>query len=256
MDEPAWAPDILFGYLPLLDYDLQRHGPRSQPAAAAWQALDELLGALVERAARAGYDVLLAGEYAVGPVHGEAVLLNRHLREAGLFQVRKIGRRTYPDFFGSSAFAVVDHEIAHVYVRDPQRRPEVRFTLEAVDGVAQILDRPDQAARHVDHPAAGDFLLVAVEGRWFAYPWWTDPREEPDFAGHVDIHNKPGFDPCELFAGRLPIRVSRDTSRVRGSHGAARPDRGVAWGATFDLPGSPATFLELARALRDYLNAV
>ena len=54
-------------------------------------------------------------------------------------------------------------------------------------------------------------LLPAKRGAWCEYKWWTDDREAPDFASHVDIHNKPGFDPKELFF------FNRGT--VRGTHG-------------------------------------
>ncbi|MBR1837233.1 MAG: hypothetical protein IJ783_08085, partial [Kiritimatiellae bacterium] len=70
--------------------------------------------------------------------------------------------------------------------------------------------------------AAGDLLFVAPGGSWCAYPWWTDRREAPDYATHIDIHNKPGYDPCELFFDRGPWlhpRTCQDASRIRGTHG-------------------------------------
>jgi hypothetical protein len=48
-------------------------------------------------------------------------------------------------------------------------------------------------------------------GSWCDYAWWTDKREAPDFASHVDIHNKPGYDPKELFFFNRGI--------VKGTHG-------------------------------------
>jgi predicted AlkP superfamily pyrophosphatase or phosphodiesterase len=254
MSEPAWAPDILFGYIPHLDYDLQRHGPGSPQAAAALDTLDALLEILARRAEAHGYDVLVVGDYAIGPVVHGAVFPNRALRETGLFEARRIGRRTYPDFFGSAAFAVVDHEVAHVVVRDPGRQAEVQKILQGLTGVAEVLDRSAQAVLGVDHMNGGDLLLVAEEGAWFAYPWWTDPAEEPDFSGHIDIHNKPGFDPCELFMGRFPTRVTRDTSKVRGSHGRSGPGREIAWGTTVSFADRPNRYIDLAASLCDHLN--
>ena len=96
------------------------------------------------------------------------------------------------------------------------------------------------------------FTLLAAPGRWFAYPWWTQKGQAPDFAAHVDIHNKPGYDPCELFFGWPPPSVSQDTSRIRGSHGGVGPGREIAWASTLPL-GEVGTLLELAKAVRDFL---
>jgi hypothetical protein len=97
-------------------------------------------------------------------------------------------------------------------------------------------------------------MIVAEADRWFAYPWWTSAREAPDYARHVDIHNKPGFDPCELLFGWPPMSVSLNTARVKGSHGRAGDGCEVAWGATFDLPGEPANATELGARVRDWLG--
>ena len=238
------APDILFTYLPHLDYDLQRHGPASPRAAAALETLLACLEGLTAAATAAGFTWLVTGDYAMGAADGGAVFPNRALREAGLFRVRPVKRMTYPDFFSSPALAVTDHEVAHVYVQDIERSREAASCLAALPGVERVLDREAQAEMGCDHANGGDLLAVAEEGRWFAYPWWTDPGEAPDYARHVDIHNKPGFDPCELFFGWPPLSVSLDTNKVKGTHGRAGPNRRVAWAASFepdrdtrDVPG-------------------
>jgi len=254
MRTPEWAPNLLLGYLPHLDYDLQRHGPGSEKVAKAVEQLDTYLSQIIATAANNGYEVLIAGDYAIGPVTSDPVFPNRALREAGLFDVVNVGRRTYPDFFGSAAFAMADHEIAHVYVPNPDRGKEALQVLAALPGVDEVLDAEAQRERDVFHASSGNFLLVANPGRWFAYPWWIEKEEEPDFASHVDIHNKPGFDPCELFFGWPPPGVSRNPRRVRGSHGRAGSDRQVAWTTTIDLPENPATFLDLAAALEAWIN--
>ena len=120
MGKPEFAPDLLLTYLPHLDYDLQRHGPESEKAQ---DALDFLLGYLTRlRAACAdfGYDFLFFGDYAMEPVQRGAVFPNRRLREAGLFEVRDIREMAYTDFHTSRAFAVADHQVAHVYCRDAE----------------------------------------------------------------------------------------------------------------------------------------
>jgi hypothetical protein len=248
------APDLLLTYLPTLDYDLQRWGPGHPKAAAAIARLSGQLGPLVRAARAKDYEVVVLGDYAIAATPGGAVFPNRELREAGLMSVRDIGGRLYPDFHTSRAFAVIDHEIAHVYVKDPADLPAARRALEAVSGVAEVLDRPAQAARGLDHANSGELVLVAREGNWLAYPWWTDKRQSPDFASHVDIHNKPGYDPCELFFGWPPMSVSQNTARIKGSHGRIGAGREVAWAGTIALTRTPSNLLELADAVRDWLD--
>ncbi len=252
LDDPELAPDLCFTYLPALDYDLQRHGPGDPRTARAVTAVVRELTQLKAAAAQHGYACLIFGDYAIGPVN-RAVFPNRVLRDAGLLVTREVRGRLYADLNESPAFALVDHEIAHVHVRSPSLLTAAARTLRAMDGVGEVLDRAAQKAAGIDHERGGDLVLVALPGFWFAYPWWAADREAPDYAGHVDIHNKPGYDPCELFFGWPPGTVSRNTARIRGSHGRVGADRRTAWAATADL-GQPANMLELAAALRARLE--
>ena len=95
---------------------------------------------------------------------------------------------------------------------------------------------------------------MAEKGTWFAYPWWTDRREAPDFASHVDIHNKPGYDPCELFFGWPPMSVGMNPDRIKGSHGRVDERLQVAWSSSVEFAMSPRTSLELAKAVRDWIE--
>jgi len=254
MGAPDIAPDLLLSYIPHLDYDLQRHGPESEEAA---KSLDILLGYLTRLKAACndfGYDWIFVGDYAIEPVKRGAIFPNRALRAAGLFHVRDIRRMAYTDFFTSPAFAVVDHQIAHVYCRDAQAIESARACLQALPGVAAVLDRGEQAQRGIAHPRSGDLVLAAEEGAWFAYPWF-DKREAPDYAGHVDIHNKPGYDPCELFFGWPPGSVSFDTSKIRGSHGNVGEGFEVAWTSSLPLEPAPASLLDLAHATQRWMEA-
>lgn len=253
LDDTELAPDLCFTYLPALDYDLQRYGPRSPRIAASLKALAGELERLRDAAARHGYALLVFGDYAIGPVN-RAACPNRVLREAGLLNTRTVGGRLYADLADSAAFAMVDHEVAHVYVRVPDMVGAVARVLNAMEGVECVMDRAAQKAAGLDHPRGGDLLIQALPGFWFAYPWWTQDREAPDYAGHVDIHNKPGYDPCELFFGWPPGTVSRNPNRVLGSHGRADATRRATWTATADL-GQPATLVELAAALQARLEA-
>jgi predicted AlkP superfamily pyrophosphatase or phosphodiesterase len=240
-------------YLPGLDYDLQRVGPEHPKAAKALEAVRRELAMLFESAQQNGCEAVAFGDYAITPVTRGAVFPNRRLREAGLFAVRELRGMAYPDFHQSAAFALADHQVALVTCFDSAALARVADTLRGLDGVAQVLDRDGQAALGVDHPRAGDLLLVAQPGAWFAYPWWTDPREAPDYATHVDIHNKPGYDPCELFFGRTPFGVSLDTAKVRGTHGLTGSGCEAALAST--LPLKAESLLDLSHELRAWLEA-
>ena len=247
------APDLCLTYLPTLDYDFQRFGPDHDKCRKAKDALNGQLRRLVASAARHGYEVVVFGDYAVGPV-AEAVYLNRVLCGAGLMATRRVKGMLYSDFHSSRAFAVVDHEVAHVYVSDPADVASVAELLSATAGVGEVLDGRAKRAAGLNHTNSGELVVVAEAGKWFAYPWWRDKRRRPDYATHVDIHSKPGFDPCELLFGWPPMSTGQRPDRIGGSHGRVRPDREVTWAATFDPENEPGNLIDLAAAVRDRLE--
>lgn len=255
MAMPDLAPELLLTYLPHLDYDQQRYGPNHSKVDQAVREMSTYLSELYERAREHDYDMVVVGDYAIGPVTGEPVYPNRALREAGLFGVQTVRGMAYPDLFAGRAFAMVDHEVAHVYVPEKTNLDRARRILDTLDGVAHVLDRPAQSAWRVDHEQSGDFVLIAEEGRWFAYPWWQDRAEAPDFAAHVDIHNKPGFDACELFFGWPPGAVSTNPLRVKGSHGRTGEGRKLAWASTIDFATSPRDLADLGRLVGGWCDA-
>jgi len=250
--DAEFAPDLLFSYLPHLDYALQRHGPGGAQARKSLDFTLRCIDRMKSEAQARGYHWLFYGDYAIQPVSG-AVFPNRRLREAGLLDTRQIKRMLYADLFSSPAFAMVDHQIAHVYTRDATATAAARDALTGLPGIEAILDRDDQAPLGLDHPRSGDLLLIAQAGQWFAYPWWTRKQEAPDFATHVDIHNKPGYDPCELFFGWPPPSVSMNTARIRGSHG--RPGDSVAWISSLDFAAEPSSMLDVARFTKAWLDS-
>ena len=141
--------------------------------------------------------------------------------------MRPVAGRAYPDFYTSRAFAMCDHEIAHVYVKDADLIPKVVALFETTGEYETVEIRSDQDWAHA---SAGEILLVAKKGSWCAYPWWNDRREAPDWATHIDIHNKPGYDPCELFFDRsFPPKTCQDWSRIKGTHGRIST---IAWAST------------------------
>ena len=223
----AHEPDIAFLYLPTLDYETQRHGPDSPAADKALEEFRRQLAQIVDFASRKGSSLTVCGDYEISAVDRPPALPNATLRGAGYFNVRPVAGRAYPDFYTSRAFAMCDHEIAHVYVKDADLIPKVVAIFEATGEYETVEIRSDQEWAHA---SAGEILLVAKKGGWCAYPWWNDRREAPDWATHIDIHNKPGYDPCELFFDRsFPPKTCQDWSRIKGTHGRIST---IAWAST------------------------
>ena len=206
-------PDLLWVYVPHLDYAGLRHGPGEQLREQVG-VVDDLVGEFLDALRDDRWDetaLALVSEYGFHAVD-HPVFPNRALREAGLLETADDGD---VDLSASEAFAMVDHQVAHVYADEPE---DARAALACLDGVAEVLDESGKAERGIDHRNSGDLVLVAGPDAWFQYYWWTDPAEAPPYAGEMDIHAKPGFDPCELFFGESGM-VSLDPSKVGGSHG-------------------------------------
>ncbi len=247
------APDLLLTYLPHLDYELQKSGPESPAAAVAFGEVRGAIEGLVATARSAGYKVLIFGDYAIAPV-SRPVHPNRALCQSGLMSTRRIGNMLYPDLHTSRAFCVVDHQVGHVILKDPGDAGAVRSVLEAIPGVASILDGGAKAEAGIDHSRAGDLVLVAEGDSWFAYPWWSERSQAPDYATHVDIHNKPGYDPCELFRSWWPFATSTDATRILGSHGLVGAGLEATWASDLKLDLEPGTLVDLARGLGEHLD--
>ena len=222
-------PDLCLTYLPHLDYNTQRRGPAPALLAQDIGELDALVGRLAAVAAETGGRVVVLSEYSLAPVT-RAVALNRVLRQAGMLSLRELSGREYLDLGACRAFALADHQVAHVYLpRRPDGSPgadlgAVRQLLESTDGVAAVLDGQAQRAAGIAHPRSGDLVCVAERDAWFSYYWWLDDRRAPDYARTVDIHRKPGYDPIELFFDPATRSIPLDGSLVRGSHGRTGPD--------------------------------
>jgi len=253
-------PDLSLVYLPHLDYDLQRFGPSDPRSDAARRDVDALVGDLADFLESRGVEVLIVSEYAITAVD-RAVPLNKVLRDRGWLELKPEDGCLTLDTFASKAFAVVDHQVAHVVVLDPAVREEVRKALLATPGVAEVLDAEGQVAAGVRHARAGDFIAVADARSWFPYYWWDEGAGDPDYARTVDIHRKPGYDPVELFIDpkvrfpalkvawlllkkKLGFRalmevVSQDASLVRGSHGRI-PEDSLDWPVLIGPAGAPA----------------
>ena len=199
-----FEPTLTLIYLPHLDYNLQRLGPG--PAAAKdLRQVDALCVDLIRHYEAGGARVIVLSEYGIRDV-SMPVHLNRVLREHGLLVVREELGHEMLDPGASAAFAVADHQIAHVYVKDLARVNEVHAVIERVPGVERVLGGAEKAADHIGHERAGDLIAVAAPQAWFTYYFWLDDRRAPDFARTVEIHRKPGYDPVDLFLDPV-IRV-------------------------------------------------
>jgi len=235
-------PTLALVYLPHLDYGLQRLGPDHPRIAKDLNEIDAVAGDLIDAAEALGRRVIVLSEYGIVPV-SRPVHVNRALREAGLLAVREEDGGEILDIPRSRAFALADHQIAHVYVRETADLAAARQVLERLDGVAHVLDRAAQRSWGIDHARSGELIALADHEAWFTYYYWLRDDRAPDFARTVDIHRKPGYDPAELFldpairwpqlalAWRLAKKtlgfrsvmdlIPLDASLVKGSHGRA-----------------------------------
>lgn len=193
-----YNPTLTLIYLPHLDYNLQRYGLDMDRIGKDLEETDRVTATLIDHYTKAGAEVILLSEYGITPVH-QPVHLNRLLRQAGLLQVREERGLELLDAGASEAFAVADHQVAHIYVRNPENLPKVRALLAEVPGVERLLQGDTLAAEGLNHERGGDLVAVADADSWFTYYYWLDDKRAPDFARMVDIHRKPGYDPVELF---------------------------------------------------------
>ena len=238
--EKKEKPDLNLVYLPHLDYGLQRFGPGAPEMAAEYEAIDQVTCDLIEELEAAGVEVLVLSEYGISKV-SKAIHLNRVFREKGWIQVKdELGLETL-DCGGCRAFAVADHQVAHIYVNDSVIEKEVRRVVLATDGVEEIREGSDLWPEGIGRERGGDFVAVSEADAWFTYYFWDDDAKAPDYARCIDIHRKPGYDPVELFLDpeikfpvakiggfllkkKLGLRglmdvIPLDANLVKGSHG-------------------------------------
>jgi predicted AlkP superfamily pyrophosphatase or phosphodiesterase len=240
-----YRPTLTLVYLPHLDYVLQRVGPKDRAIERDLHELDDVCGELIALGERDGASVVVLSEYGITQVTG-AVHINRELRRDGWLRVREELGRELLDAGASDAFAVADHQVAHVYVARSELLGPVAECIAALEGVDRVLDSRGKRECGLDHERSGDLVAVSRADRWFSYYYWLDDERAPDFARTVDIHRKPGYDPVELFfdpaltmvKARVGWRLLQkamgfrtlmdviplDATLVRGSHGRITDD--------------------------------
>ncbi|MGV3558144.1 alkaline phosphatase family protein [Larkinella arboricola] len=234
------SPTLTLIYLPHLDYCLQKFGQDLGKISKELHEIDDVLKDLIQHYERQDTEIIILSEYGIANV-SKPIHLNRLLREAGLINVRVEQGLELLDAGASRAFAVSDHQVAHIYINDPSCAAQVRSILEKTPGIELILDKAGKQKYHIDHERSGDLVLMADADSWFTYYYWNDDAKAPDYARLVDIHRKPGYDPVEMFmdpanpliklkAGYTLIRkklgfrylmsvIPLDATLIKGSHG-------------------------------------
>jgi len=239
--EEQHSPTLNLVYLPHLDYCLQKFGPDLALIGKELEAIDKLVEELATFYEDRGVEVILLSEYGIAPVNNP-IHLNRLLRNEGLLSIRVERGLELLDAGASNAFAVADHQVAHIYTKSEAITDQVKALLKNVKGIAKVLDREEQKDHHIAHKRSGDLVIVADQESWFTYYFWQDDKVAPDYARVVDIHKKPGYDPVEMFMTsktRAMYKVLRkklgfrytmdviplDATLVKGSHGAQNVHR-------------------------------
>ncbi len=244
--DELYSPTLSLVYLPHLDYNLQRYGNDFNKIAKDLKEIDTVVGQLIGHYEQQGATVVLLSEYGItdvkNPVH-----LNRTLRLKGYLEVRTERGLELLDAGASKAFAVADHQIAHIYLNDTSIKEAVKKLLKGVKGVEKVLADDEIKEAGLNHDRCGDLVAVADNDSWFTYYFWLDDKKAPDYARMVDIHKKPGYDPVELFTDpkdkwvmlkvmaklikkKLGFRTVLDiiplnADLVKGSHGRTPEDK-------------------------------
>jgi predicted AlkP superfamily pyrophosphatase or phosphodiesterase len=246
--EEMYHPTLNLIYLPHLDYVLQKAGPNGD-IGKDLSEIDDLCGRLIRFFRERECRIIVLSEYGITPVK-RAIHPNRILRFAGYLSLKMDLGREYLDPGQCRAFAVSDHQVSHIYVKNPSDVPAVKKLFQETPGVEQVLDEKGKRAYGLDHERSGELVLIAEDDNWFTYYFWEDDKRAPDYARTVNIHAKPGYDPCELFIDpAIPIPKLKiawalikknlgfrylmevtplDASLVKGSHGRVtdKDDRG------------------------------
>lgn len=238
--DKAHDPTLTLIYLPHLDYCLQKFGVDFSKIHKELGEIDKLVEDIVNHYKAQDANIIILSEYGINTV-SNPVHINRILRENGLIAVRVERDYELLDAGISKAFAIADHQIAHIYINDPSEKARVKSILENTKGIALVLDEEGKKEHHLNHERSGDLVVMADADSWFTYYYWLDDAKAPDYARLVDIHRKPGYDPVEMFMNpanpfiklRAAYKLARkllgfrylmdviplDATLVKGSHG-------------------------------------
>ncbi|MEH6512284.1 MAG: nucleotide pyrophosphatase/phosphodiesterase family protein [Maribacter arcticus] len=239
-------PDLTLIYLPHLDYNLQRYGLDFSIISKDLSEIDEVVKDLVNHYEALDAWIILLSEYGITNVN-RPIHLNRILRREGYIAIREERGLELLDAGESDAFAVADHQIAHIYCKNSNTIGKLVKLLQSVEGVEKVLFGEDLKKYHINHERCGDIVVVADKDSWFTYYFWLDDAKAPDYARMVDIHKKPGYDPVEMLTDpkdklvmakvvgkllkkKLGFRtvmniIPIDATLIKGSHGRLTEDK-------------------------------
>ena len=216
-----FQPRFTYIYLPHLDYAAQKDGPNSDAAMQAVADLDNSLQRLAQGFQNAGLadlQWLIASEYVIEEVD-TVCYPNRVLRDAGLLHIREEAGRESLELDQSAAWALSDHQLCHLFVKDPKDIEKVAGLFREDPSIARVLVGEERSEFSLDHPRSGEVVLISRPNAWFAYYFWEDDAKAPVYARTVDIHRKPGYDPVELHVDMATKSIPLDATLIKGSHG-------------------------------------
>ena len=221
----AQRPDLTLVYLPHLDYDLQRFGPDVPQADARRPTLDAALAPLLDDArGRGRAPWSCCREYGITAVAARSTSTGR-CAEPGCSRCtpRRAWSTSTRGPRGRSRSPTTRSRTSTSRPGRPGR--PCASCCRACPASTRCSTRAGKAAAGLDHPRAGELVLVAEPDAWFTYYYWLDDARAPDFARCVEIHRKPGYDPAELFFDpddRLVKARRRSRSPARSSGCATR----------------------------------
>ena len=165
-------PNLIHAYFPQLDYSAQKFGKSSTQVIDDLEQIDTYVGSIIETVKEAGIlddtQFVLLSEYGFNDVV-DAIPINRILREKGLLQVRTIKGKEYIDYEYSDAFAMVDHQIAHIYLNDRSNststKAKIKGVLEDVSGIDKVCDIEEKKKLYIDHQRSGELIAIAEKDR-------------------------------------------------------------------------------------------
>lgn len=246
LTDKKYDPNLTLIYLPHLDYNLQRYGIDFDIISKDLLEIDTVVKNLVTHYEAVGARIMLLSEYGITNVN-RPIHLNRVLRKEGYLTLREERGLELLDAGASDAFAVADHQIAHIYCKHPKDIASLVGLIKSLEGVGKVLYGTELKTYNLDHERCGDIVVVADKDSWFTYYYWFDDAKAPDYARMVDIHKKPGYDPVEMLTDpkdslimakvvwkllkkKLGFRtvmniIPLDATLIKGSHGRLNEDK-------------------------------
>lgn len=217
-----YRPRLSLVYLPNIDYNAQKFGPDSEQSRQSVKEIDSVIGQfnkdLEQRGLKDDTCLVILSEYAFKSVQ-RPVEINRILRREGYISVKEVKNMEFHDLEKSKAFALADHQLAHIYIQDQEDISKVKDLLMRTEGIAEVWGEEEKQAHQINHERSGDLIAIAEKDSWFTYYWWLDNEKAPSFSKNVDIHRKPGYDPVELFIDPETKQISLEPNNIKGSHG-------------------------------------